>query len=132
MRHRLFTLEEANELVPFLKDAFQRLAPAQEELTTMQERLLVLQRQRRSNGSSSSESESSRLQDELDRLVRGFEGTLEEITDRGIIVRDAASGLVDFPSLREGREVYLCWITGEDQVEYWHETDRGFAHRQPL
>ena len=132
MRHRLFTLEEANELVPFLKDAFQRLAPAQEELTTMQERLLVLQRQRRSNGSLSSESESSRLQDELDRLVRGFEGTLEEITDRGIIVRDVASGLVDFPSLREGREVYLCWITGEDQVEYWHETDRGFAHRQPL
>ena len=132
MRHRLFTLEEANELVPFLKDAFQRLAPAQEELTTIQERLLGLQRQRRSNGSSSSESESSRLQDELDRLVRGFEGTLEEITDRGIIVRDVASGLVDFPSLREGREVYLCWITGEDQVEYWHETDRGFAHRQPL
>ena len=132
MRHRLFTLEEANELVPFLKDAFQRLAPAQEELTTIQERLLGLQRQRRSNGSSSSESESSRLQDELDRLVRGFEGTLEEITDRGIIVRDVASGLVDFPSLREGREVYLCWISGEDQIEYWHETDRGFAHRQPL
>ena len=132
MRHRLFTLEEANELVPFLKDAFQRLAPAQEELTTIQERLLGLQRQRRSNGSSSSESESSKLQDELDRLVRGFEGTLEEITDRGIIVRDVASGLVDFPSLREGREVYLCWISGEDQIEYWHETDRGFAHRQPL
>ena len=132
MRHRLFTLEEANELVPFLKDAFQRLAPAQEELTAMRERLVGLQRQRRSNGSSSSESESSRLQDESDRLIRGFEGTLEEITVRGIIVRDVASGLVDFPSLREGREVYLCWITGEDQVEYWHETDRGFAHRQPL
>ena len=132
MRHRLFTLEEANELVPFLKDAFQRLAPAQEELTTMQGRLLDLQRQRRSNGSSSSESETSRLQDELNRLVRGFEETLEEITDRGIIVRDVARGLVDFPSLREGREVYLCWISGEDQIEYWHETDRGFAHRQPL
>jgi hypothetical protein len=132
MRHRLFTLEEANELVPFLKDAFQRLAPAQEELTTMRERLLGLQRQRRSNGSSSSESESSRLQDELDRLVRRLEETLEEITDRGIIVRDVASGLVDFPSLREGREVYLCWISGEDRIEYWHETDRGFAHRQPL
>ena len=132
MRHRLFTLEEANELVPFLKDAFQRLAPAQEELTTMRDRLLGLQRQRRSNGSSSSESESSRLQEELDRLVRGLEETLEEITDRGIIVRDVASGLVDFPSLREGREVYLCWISGEDQIEYWHETDRGFAHRQPL
>jgi hypothetical protein len=132
MRHRLFTLEEANESVPFLKDAFQRLAPAQEELTTMRERLLGLQRQRRSNGSSSSESESSRLQGEMDRLVRRLEETLEEITDRGIIVRDVASGLVDFPSLREGREVYLCWISGEDRIEYWHETDRGFAHRQPL
>jgi hypothetical protein len=65
-------------------------------------------------------------------LVRRLEETLEEITDRGIIVRDVASGLVDFPSLREGREVYLCWISGEDRIEYWHETDRGFAHRQPL
>ena len=52
MRHRQFTLEEANELVPWLEATFQRLIQAQEELTTLQSRLLVLQRQRRSNGAS--------------------------------------------------------------------------------
>ena len=132
MRHRLFTLEEANELVPWLEATFQRLVPAQEELTALQSRLLVLQRQRRSNGASSSQSEVTQVQEERDRLVQRFEESIREITNQGILVRDVARGLVDFPSVREGREVYLCWIGGEEQLEFWHETDRGFAHRQPL
>jgi hypothetical protein len=132
MKHRLFTLAEANELVPWLEATFQRLVPAQEELTALQSRLLVLQRQRRSNGASSSQSEVTRVQEEQDRLVQRFEESIREITNEGILVRDVAQGLVDFPSIREGREVYLCWIGGEEQIEFWHETDRGFAHRQPL
>jgi len=132
MRHRLFTLEEANELVPWLEATFQRLVPTQEELTALQSRLLVLQRQRRSNGASSSQSEVTQVQEEQDRLVQRFEESIREITNQGILVRDVARGLVDFPSIREGREVYLCWIGGEEQIEFWHETDRGFAHRQPL
>jgi hypothetical protein len=132
MRHRLFTLEEANELVPWLEATFQRLVPAQEELTALQSRLLVLQRQRRSNGASSSQSGVTQVQEEQERLVQRFEESIREITNEGILVRDVARGLVDFPSIREGREVYLCWIGGEEQIEFWHETDRGFAHRQPL
>ena len=132
MRQRLFTLEEANELVPWLETTFQRLVPAQEELTALQSRLLVLQRQRRSNGASSSQSEVNQVQEEQDRLGQRFEESIREITNQGILVRDVARGLVDFPSIREGREVYLCWIGGEEQIEFWHETDRGFAHRQPL
>lgn len=132
MRHRLFTLEEANELVPWLEATFQRLVPAQEKLTALQSRLLVLQRQRRSNGASSSQSEVTQVQEEQDRLGQRFEESIREITNQGILVRDVARGLVDFPSIREGREMYLCWIGGEEQIEFWHETDRGFAHRQPL
>ena len=132
MRHRLFTLEEANQLVPWLEATFQRLVPAQEELTALQSRLLVLQRQRRSNGASSSQSEVTQVQEEQDRLGQRFEESIREITNQGILVRDVARGLVDFPSIREGREVYLCWIGGEEQIEFWHETDRGFAHRRPL
>ena len=132
MQRRLFTLEEANELVPWLEATFQRLAPALEELGRLQGRLLELQRRRRSNGASSNQEEVSRAQEELTRLAQRCEDTVKEIIDRGIIVRDPTSGLVDFPSLRQGREVYLCWIGGEEQIEYWHETDRGFAHRQPL
>ena len=51
---------------------------------------------------------------------------------RGIVLRDLDSGLIDFPSVRDGREIYLCWIDGEDDIEFWHDLDAGFAGRQPL
>ena len=57
---------------------------------------------------------------------------LKEITDRGILVRDLGRGLVDFPSLRDGREIYLCWLRGEVEIAYWHPTDTGFADRRPI
>jgi hypothetical protein len=49
-----------------------------------------------------------------------------------VIVRDLERGLVDFPGLREGREIYLCWEEGEPEVAHWHETDAGFSGRQDL
>ena len=55
------------------------------------------------------------------------------ITDRGIEIKDLGRGLIDFPSLRNGRIVYLCWQLGEGcEIEYWHEQDGGFAGRKPL
>ena len=51
---------------------------------------------------------------------------------REIVVRDLDRGLVDFPALREGREVYLCWVDGEPDIEFWHDLDAGFAGRRPL
>lgn len=132
MHNRQFTLDEANGLVPWLEAAFQRLAPTQDELTTLHGRLQALQRQRRSNGASSGQNDVTRMQEELNRLTQQFEKSVQEITNQGIIVRDVARGLVDFPSVREGREVYLCWIGGEEQIKFWHETDLGFTHRKPL
>jgi hypothetical protein len=49
-----------------------------------------------------------------------------------VVLRDPASGLIDFPAIREGEEVYLCWRPGEDRVGWWHEPDAGFAGRRPL
>jgi hypothetical protein len=57
---------------------------------------------------------------------------VEGLAEDDIILRDAESGLVDFPSLREGRVVQLCWRLGEDRVEHWHEVDAGFQARKPL
>jgi len=71
-------------------------------------------------------------QGNVDRLARLMEEGFQDILAEGIIVRDVATGLVDFPSQREGREVFLCWIRGEEPIDFWHETNRGFAHRQPL
>ena len=57
---------------------------------------------------------------------------LGEIDEMSVILRDLATGLCDFPSMREGRPVYLCWRLGEDEVGWWHPRDVGVAGRQPL
>ena len=58
--------------------------------------------------------------------------TAEQITVRGIEIKDLNQGLIDFPSLRGDRIVYLCWRLGEDRIGYWHELDAGFAGRTPI
>jgi hypothetical protein len=56
----------------------------------------------------------------------------EQLEAMDIVLRDADRGLVDFPSIRDGDEVYLCWQAGEPRVAFWHEPDAGFAGRRPL
>jgi hypothetical protein len=55
-----------------------------------------------------------------------------ELQAADVVVRDLRTGLVDFPAVREGREVYLCWMAGEPEVAHWHELDAGAAGRRPL
>ena len=62
---------------------------------------------------------------ELQAAVAAFD-------ERDILLRDLDRGLIDFPSIRDGREVYLCWIDGEDDIGYWHELDAGYGGRQEL
>jgi hypothetical protein len=121
-----FTLDEANALVPWLEETFQRLELVRQEYGTLQERLSELAKDSGSAG------ETSQLAASVELLARQIEEGVEEILDRGIIVRDMTTGLVDFPSQREGREVYLCWIGGEERIDFWHETNRGFSHRERL
>jgi hypothetical protein len=70
------------------------------------------------------------------RLVsEGFLGVREaliELREREIVLRDLDRGLVDFPAIRDDREVYLCWQEGEDEIRFWHEPDAGFAGRRPI
>ena len=121
-----FTLDEANTLVPWLADTFKKLEVLRLEYAAVQERLAEIQMD------TSNTAGAGRLTATAEQLSRQIEEGVEEILDNGIIVRDVSRGLVDFPSQRDGREVYLCWIGGEERIDYWHETDRGFSHRQPL
>jgi len=57
---------------------------------------------------------------------------LVALEEAGIVLRDIDRGLIDFPALREGREIYLCWELGEDEVAHWHELESGFGGRAPL
>lgn len=127
-----FTVAEANALLPWLEEKFARMVPLRDELASSQERLIDLLRRRRSNGHSSSEEEIAGAQREVDRITRDLQRHLQEVSQRGILVRDVGRGLVDFPSIRDQREVHLCWLRGEARIQYWHETNIGFAGRQPL
>ena len=132
MMERLFTYEEANELVPWLEERFNAIAPMRDELVDRQEALLGLLRRRRSNGHSSSEEEIAAAEGVVTRLTRQLQDAVKEITDRGILVRDVGRGLVDFPSDRANETVYLCWLRGEPSIDWWHPTNTGFAGRRPL
>ena len=132
MRRRRFTLEEANAELPWLVETFAGLMPVRDELAVRQQDLLDLLRERRGNGATSKEREQRALQRSVDRLTQDLQRKLREIGERGIIVRDLSRWLVDFPSDRDSREVYLCWIRGEEQIAYWHEINAGYDSRQPL
>ena len=133
MERRLFTLEEANSLVPWLERSFQRLNASMGRLEELRHRVDEIQReQRRLNGTFDRYNEVSQMQAELDEIGRDLQKIVDDIGALGIIIRDVSTGLIDFPHIRQGREVYLCWISGEESIEFWHETNRGFAHRQPL
>ena len=77
------------------------------------------------NGGSQAASQVEREFTTLNQLVNRIQAT-------GAVLKDLDLGLIDFPALRAGREVYLCWKYGEDQIRYWHDIDTGFSGRQPL
>jgi hypothetical protein len=69
---------------------------------------------------------------EVARSLVELSRALGELEAVGIVLRDVDRGLIDFPALRDGEEVYLCWLLDEDEIRFWHEPDAGFAGRQPL
>jgi|SRR5947209_2492657 len=69
---------------------------------------------------------------EIARPLVELSRALGELEAMDVVLRDVDRGLVDFPALREGEEVYLCWLLDEDEIRYWHPPDAGFGGRQPL
>jgi hypothetical protein len=61
-----------------------------------------------------------------------IESSVHALSEMGCILKDINSGLVDFPTIRNGREVLLCWRYDEPEVGFWHDAEAGFAGRQPL
>lgn len=132
MRHRLFTLDEANRLLPWLKERLAELDKYRESLAQVQERVGEVYLKGRTNGATGDGHHAGLTQEVLESTERQANAVIERIMQEGIILRDPARGLVDFPSMRDGREVYLCWLRDEPGIGYWHDTDAGFAGRRPL
>lgn len=125
MRHdRHYTLEEARGLLPWVRDRLQTLRDARARLTDAEAREALIGASGGNGGG-----EPGKVVGEAFVELRAG---MAEFAERDIVLRDLERGLIDFPSLRDSREVYLCWIAGEDDIAFWHDLDAGYAGRQPL
>jgi hypothetical protein len=121
---RHYTVEQANAALPWVCERIERLRAAREGLTEREARE-ALDEAAPANGGG----EPGRVVSEAFLELRD---ALAELQDLEVVLRDLDRGLVDFPALREGREIYLCWEEGEDEIAFWHEPDSGYAGRRPL
>ncbi len=128
---RFFTVEEANLELHRLRQWLPRLQARRRRLDVVQHKLGELTLKAAANGNLLEEEVHS-TQREAKRLTEEFDKLIAKIKDLGCELKDIEQGLVDFPALREGREVYLCWRLGEEEIAFWHELDAGFGGRQPL
>jgi hypothetical protein len=119
---RTFTLEEANAELPGLRESLKRIREARRTVLRSAGRV----RERASTDGGGAEGKESW------EALRVLREEVEGIVGRGIILRDPDTGLVDFPSRREGRVVHLCWRDEEDRIGFWHEVNAGFGGRKPL
>ena len=124
LHERHYTREEANALLPQLKPLLLKLRDAKDQLTD-EEAHEVLGEAAPGNGGG----EEGVQVGEAFLEVRNM---LEALNEAGIVVRDLDRGLIDFPSLFDDEEIYLCWELGEDSVDYWHDLDSGYGGREPL
>jgi hypothetical protein len=128
---KLFTREEAEALLPKIEPLLQEIQQLGREIAEHESHLQVDQTKLMSNGHKPP-ADTETLQNEVRILNRRIRANVDAILAMGVIVKDLAEGLIDFPSLLHGREVYLCWRLGEDGIHWWHEIEGGFAGRQPL
>jgi hypothetical protein len=119
---RLFTIDEANAELEELRARLPRLREARQRLIDTSERITSAVEV---DGGGVEGSDWFRAQESL-------KAELLWLADRGILLRDPETGLIDFPAERDGQRVLLCWRLGEDRVAWYHDEQTGFSGRKPL
>jgi len=131
---RIFTLEEANALLPALELALGQLARLRAELEQAIQAVGGPEAAMAVLAQEVSDAEGERLP-EARRLVGAAEevrAAVERVNAHGCVLKDIDAGLVDFYAMRDDEPVFLCWQLGEPKVAHWHPLDGGFAARQPI
>ena len=125
MKHsRHYTLEEANAALGWVQDVIASLRSAREGLSDEEAREALAEAGPQNGGG-----DPGRVVSEAFLQLRD---ALTKLQEAEVVLRDLDRGLVDFPAIRDDREVYLCWLEGEDAIGYWHDLEAGFAGREPL
>jgi len=130
---KLFTLDEAQALVPVLESLLKRGIEAKRAAEQVHDDLQRLaQRIHVSGGMHVDIAKVARQRIELDAHVQRAKDAVQEIDAIGVQVKDLDTGLLDFPCKVDDEVVLLCWKMGEARITHWHTVESGFAGRQPL
>ena len=119
-----YTIEEARALLPKVQDWIETLRELRSNLEKVDQALESRLRTGADIGGSTV--------NERTRSVAQFQSILSKFQENEIQLKDLDQGLVDFPHLKAGEEVFLCWESGEDDIDFWHDLDSGFAGREPI
>jgi hypothetical protein len=118
-------VDEANALLPKLKELLEDLAGHRDALREKAPQMEPILRSSVANGG-------GRVGSEYGVEAYNLYLAIERIRELGVLLKDLDMGLLDFPHERDGRVVFLCWHPPEERVGYWHEIEAGYAGRQPL
>ena len=132
MEERHFSIEEANEALDEVRPLTEELVGHRRALVKLQERQAAVTTRIAGNGGNVEPHELEDVQERLDEEVAGIARCVARIHEVGALVKDLDVGLVDFPAMRDGEEILLCWRLGEAEVGFWHGLDEGFSGRKPL
>lgn len=130
---KTFTLGEAQTLLPVVEALLRRAQAAglradelEAEMQRLNNRIFL------SGGMHVDVVTAARRRAEREKAVQEAKDSLGEIEEIGVQVKDLEQGLLDFPSVMDGKTVLLCWKLGEKEIGYWHSPEDGFAGRKPL
>jgi hypothetical protein len=119
-----YTLEEARALLPQVRKWL-------EQIQSFEQRQAELDVRLRSLGSSGNDVGGDTVNSSI-KLRAEIQNIAQEFQSREIQIKDLERGLVDFPALRDGKEIFLCWEKDEDKIEFWHDLDSGYPGRERL
>jgi hypothetical protein len=133
MAEKFFTRREAEELLPIIEATLIKARNEKKKLEALRETLaLGSARIMALGGSIPPFAELAKKKQAVERITGHIAEKIAEIEQTGCQVKDVDEGLVDFPSLIDGQEAFLCWKLGEKRISWWHGLEEGFAGRKPL
>lgn len=128
---KIFTLEEANALLPKLTEMIRDLQSKREKILSLEVEIDALELVTEKDDSGASPAMSKRV-DEYTRTMAAFYGLVDEIHGMGCFLKDVDMGLIDFYSVQDKQGIFLCWKLGEKKIEHWHDINKGFDSREKI
>lgn len=122
---KYFTLQQANEALASIRPWMDEIQAIRQQILVHQPEIWNVMEKSAGNGGNPTLSRMVKTFDRLDDLIHA-------VQDAGAVIKDINTGLIDFPALRNGREVYLCWRFGEGDIAFWHDIEDGFAGRRSI